>query len=131
MTIDPNHGIVGRSAPRVDALAHATGTTRYVDDVSYPGMLHGKILRSTQAYARIGSIDTTAAEALSGVHAVLTGADTPVAFGLLPVSQDEHALAVDKVRHVGDPVAAVAADDPDIAQRAIELIEIVYEPLPP
>ena len=131
MTIDPHHGIVGRSAPRVDALAQATGATRYVDDLSYPGMLHGKILRSTQAHARIMAIDTVAAEALPGVHVVLTGPDLPVAFGLLPVSQDEHALAIDKVRHVGDPVAAVAAEDPDIAQRAIELIDVTYEPLAP
>ena len=130
MSIDPHLGVVGRSAPRVDALAQATGTVRYVDDISYPGMLHGKILRSTQAHARIVSVDTSAAEALPGVHTVLTGRDLPVAFGLLPVSQDEHALAIDKVRHIGDPVAAVAADDPDIAQRAIELIEVTYEPLP-
>jgi len=130
MTIDPHHGIVGKAAPRVDALAQATGAIRYVDDLSFPGMLHGKILRSTEAHARIVSIDTSAAEALPGVHAVLTGTDLPVAFGLLPVSQDEHALAIDKVRHVGDAVAAVAADDPDIAQRAIDLIEVVYESLP-
>ncbi|GMQ93608.1 MAG: xanthine dehydrogenase family protein molybdopterin-binding subunit [Acidimicrobiia bacterium] len=130
MTIDPHHGIVGKAAPRVDSLAQATGMTRYVDDLSFPGMLHGKILRSTQAHARIVSIDTSAAEALPGVHVVLTGTDLPVPFGLLPVSQDEHALAIDKVRHVGDAVAAVAADDPDIAQRAIDLIEVAYEPLP-
>jgi len=130
MSIDPHLGVVGRNAPRVDALAQATGAVQFVDDISHPRMLHGKILRSTQAHARIVSIDTSAAEALPGVHTVLTGRDLPVAFGLLPVSQDEHALAIDKVRHVGDPVAAVAADDPDIAQRAIELIEVTYEPLP-
>jgi len=130
MTLDPHIGIVGRAAPRVDALAQATGNLRYVDDLSFPGMLHGKILRSTQAHARIATIDVSAAEALPGVHAVLTGRDLPVAFGLLPVSQDEHALALGKVRHVGDPVAAVAGSDPDIAQRAIELIEVEYEPLP-
>ncbi len=130
MRTDPQLGIVGQSAPRVDAIAQATGTVRYVDDLSYPGMLHGKILRSTRAHARITRVDTSAAEALSGVHAVLTGQDMPVAFGLLPVSQDEHALAIDKVRQVGDPVAAVAADDPDIAQQAIELIEVAYEDLP-
>ncbi len=129
MTIDPHHGIVGAGAPRVDALAQAAGVIQFVDDISYPGMLHAKILRSTQAHANIVSIDVSAALALPGVHAVLTGADLPVAFGLLPVSQDEHALAVDKVRHVGDPVAAVAADDPDIAQRAVDLIEVTYEPL--
>lgn len=129
--IDPHRGIVGRARPRSDALAQASGGPRFVDDLTYPGMLHGKILRSTQPHARIVSIDTSAAERLSGVRAVLTGADMPVAFGLLPVSQDEHALAIDKVRQVGDPVAAVAADDPDVAQRAIELIEVVYDPLPP
>ncbi len=131
MRIDPHHGIVGRSTPRTDGLAQAAGALRYVDDLSYPGMLHGRILRSTQAHARIVSVDTSAAAAIPGVHAVLTGRDMPVAYGLLPVSQDEHALAVDKVRHVGDPVAAVAAEDPDIAQQAIEAIDVVYEPLPP
>ena len=130
MSTDSRLGIVGRPGPRVDAIAQATGAVLYVDDVFYPGMLHGKILRSPRAHARITKIDTSAAEALPGVHAVLTGEDLPVAFGLLPVSQDEHALAVEKVRHVGDPVAAVAADDPDIAQRATELIEVTYEDLP-
>jgi 4-hydroxybenzoyl-CoA reductase alpha subunit len=129
--LDPHHGIVGQAAPRTDALAQAAGGPRFVDDLLYPGMLHGKILRSTEAHARIVSIDTSAAEQLPGVRAVLTGADMPVAFGLLPVSQDEHALAIDKVRQIGDPVAAVAADDPDIAQAAIELIQVVYDPLPP
>ncbi len=131
MRIDPHHGIVGAPAPRTDGLAQATGSLAYVDDLSFPGMLHGKILRSTQAHARIVSVDTSAAASMPGVRAVLTGRDLPVPFGLLPVSQDEHALAVDKVRHVGDPVAAVAADDPDTAQAAIEAIEVVYEPLPP
>lgn len=130
MRSEPHLGIVGRAAPRVDALAQATGRVKYLDDLSYSGMLHGKILRSTEAHARIVSVDTAAAEALPGVHSVLTGKDLPVAFGLLPVSQDEHALAIDKVRHVGDPVAAVAADDPDTAQRGMELITVVYEPLP-
>ncbi len=130
MRIDPHHGVVGRAAPRTDALAQAAGGLVYVDDLSYPGMLHGSILRSPHAHARIVSMDVSAAAELDGVHAVLTGADLPVAYGLLPVAQDEHALAVDKVRQVGDAVAAVAADDPDIAQRAIELIDVVYEPLP-
>ena len=130
MTRDPRFGIVGTPGPRVDALAQATGTLQYVDDLSYPGMLYGKILGSTQGHARVIAVDTAAAEALPGVRVVLTGADLPTAFGLLPVSQDEHVLAIDKVRHVGDAVAAVAADDPDIAQQAIELIEVSYEPLP-
>ncbi len=130
MRLDPHHGVVGTAAPRIDGLAQATGSLRYVDDLAFPGMLWGKILRSTQAHARVVSVDTRAAEAMPGVRAVLTGEDLPVAFGLLPVSQDEHALAIDKVRHVGEPVAAVAADDPDIAQRAVDAIEVVYEPLP-
>jgi len=130
VTLEPHLGIVGRAAPRVDALAQATGRQRYVDDLSFPGMLQGKILGSTQAHARIAALDTSAAQALPGVHAVISGRDLPVAFGLLPVSQDEHALAIDKVRHVGDAVAAVAADDADIAQQAIELIRVTYEPLP-
>ncbi len=82
MTIDPHLGIVGRAGPRIDSLAQATGAVRYVDDISYPGMLHGKILRSTKAHARIIAVDASAAEALPGVLAVLTGADLPVAFGL-------------------------------------------------
>lgn len=131
MRIDPHQGIVGIAAPRTDGLAQATGAVRYVDDLVFPGMLYGKILRSTQAHARIVSVDTAAAEAMPGVRAVLTGRDLPVPFGLLPVSQDEHALAVDKVRHVGEAVAAVAADDPDVAQAAVDAIEVVYEPLPP
>ncbi len=130
MRIEPTNRIVGGSAPRVDALAHATGGTVYVDDLAFPRMLTGRLLRSTRAHARIVSIDTTAAAALPGVHAVLTGADFPVPYGLLPVDQDEHALAVGKVRHVGEPVAAVAATDPETAERALSLIEVTYEPLP-
>jgi 4-hydroxybenzoyl-CoA reductase alpha subunit len=122
--------IIGRPLPRVDGLAKATGQTRFADDLHLPRMLYGRLLRSVHAHARIVRIDTSRAQALPGVHAVLTGADLPVRYGILPVSQDEHALCVDKVRFVGDPVAAVAAVDEETAERALELIQVEYEPLP-
>ncbi len=122
--------IIGRPLRRVDGLAKATGQTRFADDLHLPRMLYGRLLRSVHAHARIVRIDTSRARALPGVHAVLTGADLPVKYGILPVSQDEHALCVDKVRFVGDPVAAVAAVDEETAERALELIDVAYEPLP-
>ncbi|MCP4250399.1 MAG: molybdopterin-dependent oxidoreductase, partial [bacterium] len=81
------------------------------------------------AHALIVHIDTAAARDLPGVHAVITGADLPVPYGILPVSQDEHALAVDKVRYVGEPVAAVAAVDTETVEQALALIEVEYQPL--
>ncbi|MBI4231401.1 MAG: molybdopterin-dependent oxidoreductase, partial [Planctomycetes bacterium] len=93
-------------------------------------MLTGRLLRSPHAHARVLSVDVSSAREMKGVHAVLTGADFPVPFGILPVSEDEHALAQDRVRHVGDPVAAVAAADPWIAEAACRAIEVRYEELP-
>jgi len=122
--------IIGRPLPRVDGLAKSTGQTKFADDLDFPRMLHGRLLRSVHAHARIVRIDPSRARALPGVHAVITGRDLPVKFGILPVSQDEHALALDKVRFVGDPVAAVAAVDEETAERALELVEVEYEPLP-
>jgi 4-hydroxybenzoyl-CoA reductase alpha subunit len=122
--------VVGRPLPKVDAAGKVTGRTRYADDLKLPRMLHGKILRSPRPHARIVRIDTSRAEALPGVRAVLTGRDLPTPYGILPVSQDEHALALEKVRFVGDPVAAVAADDEETAARAIAEIEVEYEDLP-
>lgn len=128
---DQNLRLVGRRLPKVDAAGKLTGRTQYADDLTLPGMLHGKILRSTRPHARITRVDTKAAAGLRGVHAVLTGADLPVKYGILPVSQDERALALDKVRYVGDPVAAVAAVDERTADEALRLIEVDYEDLPP
>jgi len=122
--------VIGHALPRVDGLAKCAGQTKYVDDLVLPRMLYGRLLRSVHAHARIVRIDPSRARALPGVHAVITGRDLPVKFGILPVSQDEHALALDKVRFVGDPVAAVAAVDEETAERALELIEVEYEPLP-
>src|SRR5581483_8984094 len=103
--------IIGTARRRVDARAKVTGQTRFADDVMLPRMLHCKLLRSSVPHALIRSIDVSRARALDGVHLVLTGADLPIPYGILPVSQDEHALATDKVRFVGDPVAAVVARD--------------------
>jgi 4-hydroxybenzoyl-CoA reductase alpha subunit len=94
-------------------------------------MLHAKLLRSPHAHARVIRVDTTRARGLPGVHAVLVGADLPTRYGILPWTPDETALAVDKVRFVGDEVAAVAAVDEDTAQQALDLIQVEYEVLPP
>ena len=107
--------VVGRRLPKVNAWAHLTGTAKYADDIALPRMLHGRLLRSTQAHARIRSIDTSAAERHPGVVAVVTGKDMPEKMGIMPSTQDETALAVDKVRYVGEPVAAVAALTEDAA----------------
>ncbi|MEO6351103.1 MAG: xanthine dehydrogenase family protein molybdopterin-binding subunit [Candidatus Limnocylindrales bacterium] len=118
----------------IDARERVTGQVPYVMDVALPGMLHVKLLRSTAAHAKIVHIDASRARALPGVAAVLTGADivekTDVFPYFGPVFRDQPALAIGKVRFVGEPVAAVAAADPDIAQDALDLIEVDYEDLP-
>jgi len=123
---DPRH--VGTSIPRPDAAAKVAGKPIYIHDLVRPGMLYGKIKFSAHAHARIVHIDTSRAERLPGVRAVLTGATAPeVRFGFL---RDNTALKRGKVRQFRDEVAAVAATDPDIAAEAIDLIEVEYEPLP-
>jgi len=119
--------VVGKARRKVDGLAKATGEAVYADDIQLPGMLHAKTLRSPHAHALIKSIDTTKALALPGVHAVITGADMPVKYGVIPWTPDENALATDKVRFIGDEVAAVAAIDEDTAEAALRLIEVDYE----
>ena len=121
--------VIGKPHRKVDGLAKATGRAQYADDLALPGMLHAKTLRSTHAHARIVAIDATEALALPGVHAVITGKDLPIKYGVIPWTQDENALAVDKVRFIGDPVAAVAAVDEDTANAALKLIRVQYEPL--
>ncbi|GLY89898.1 xanthine dehydrogenase family protein molybdopterin-binding subunit [Actinoallomurus iriomotensis] len=122
---------IGTSARRHDAAAKVTGGARYTTDVRLPGMLHAKVLRSPHAHARLRSIDATRARALAGVHAVLTREELA---GLSPTYgyfvKDQPVVAMDKVRYVGDVVAAVAAEDEAVALRALELIDVVYEPLP-
>ncbi len=122
--------VLGRRNRRFEGHRKSTGKEVYTDDLSFPGMLHAKILRSTEAHARIVSIDTSAAEAMEGVHGVLTGRDIPTPYGIIPWTRDEHALALDRVRFVGDAVACVAAVDEDTALEALDRIEVEYEPLP-
>ena len=126
--------IVGKEVPRNDAEAKARGAALYTDDLKLPGMLQGRILRSPLAHARIKHIDIRQAVSLPGVKAVITGEDTPkIKYGnwrLFPETQDEYPLAVDKVRFIGDEVAAVAAVDADTAEEALERIIVDYEELP-
>ena len=122
---------VGKPTALVDSNAKVTGQAWYGDDVRLPNEVIGKILRSPHHYAKIKSIDTSKVEALPGVLAVATGADSPHQFGVLPVTKDEHAMAVEKVRHVGDLVASVAAVDEATAMEALNLFEVEYEVLEP
>ncbi len=126
-----SYRIIGKSPPKVDGLAKCTGATKFADDIALPRMLFCKLHRADVPHARIVRVDTSAAEAVPGVVAVLTGAEMPTPFGILPVSEDEHALCIDRVRFVGDPVAAVAAVDEDTAFEAMRLVRVEYEPLPP
>src|SRR2546429_2341943 len=121
--------VVGKPFRKVDARAKCTGQTKFADDIFLPRMLYCKILRSHLPHALIKNIDRSKAASLPGVIAVITGKDLPIPYGILPVSQDEHALCIDKVRFIGDPVAAVAAIDEDVAFDAMNLIEVDYEPL--
>jgi 4-hydroxybenzoyl-CoA reductase alpha subunit len=125
----PPFSIIGKPLPKIDAAAKCLGRTKFADDIVLPRMLAAKILRSPHPHARIVSIDISRAEALDGVKAVITGRDVPIAFGILPVSQDEHALESEHVRFIGDPVAAVAAIDEDTATQALDLIDVSYQPL--
>jgi 4-hydroxybenzoyl-CoA reductase alpha subunit len=122
--------IIGTPRRRVDGRAKVTGQTRFADDIVLPRMVHCKLLRSPHPHARITSIDTSRAAAHDGVHLVLTGADFPVEYGILPVSQDERPLCHHRVRFAGDPVAAVIAKDELTAFEGLDLIEVDYEPLP-
>jgi 4-hydroxybenzoyl-CoA reductase subunit alpha len=122
--------IIGKRIAMVDAAGKTTGTGKYTDDLSLPGMLVGKILHSPYPHARIKHIDTSRAEKLDDVVAIATGIDAPNTYGILPVGHDEYALALDKVRYVGDNLACVAAIDEPTAEKALELIEVEYEVLP-
>jgi 4-hydroxybenzoyl-CoA reductase subunit alpha len=121
--------IIGKPRRRVDGRAKVTGQTKFADDLMLPRTVHCKLLRSTVPHALIVRIDVSRALARPGVLLVLTGKDFPISYGILPVSQDEHALAVNRVRFVGDPVAAVIARDELTAFEALEFIDVEYEPL--
>src|SRR5262245_11614650 len=122
--------IIGKRVALVDSAGKTTGQGKYTDDLSLPGMLIGKILHSPYPHAIIRKIDTSHAEALPGVVTVVTGPDAPNKYGILPVGHDETALAVDKVRYVGDNLACVVATSEAVAEKALELIDAQYELLP-
>ena len=123
-------GVIGVPRRRVDARAKVTGQTVYADDIFLRRMAYGKLLRSPHPHALIKKIDASRALAHPGVYLVLTGKDVPIQYGILPVTQDEQALSVDHVRHVGDPLAAVIAREELTAFEALDLIDVEYEILP-
>jgi CO/xanthine dehydrogenase Mo-binding subunit len=129
--------VIGESHPRLGGERFVRGAAQFVDDVSVPGLLHGAVLRSPHAHARLVSIDTKRARDLPGVHAVLTAADVPATAIIpnrvpAPKGTDRYlqpAIARDVVRFVGEPVALVVADDPYVARDALDRIDVVYQPL--
>ena len=123
--------VIGQPLRKVDAAAKVAGRTVFADDIFLPQMLYCKMLRSTRPYARILSIDVSAAETMDGVKCILLGTELPITFGILPVSQDEHTLAIDTVRYVGEPIVAVAALDEETAEEAVRKIKVTYEDLTP
>ncbi|MCW8809984.1 MAG: molybdopterin-dependent oxidoreductase, partial [Ignavibacteriaceae bacterium] len=126
-----NLSVVGKRLPKIDAPDKATGRAIYTDDIVLPNMIYGKLLLSPLPHAKIKSIKTEKAKALPGVKVILTGADvTDLTYGTSPPRYDENVLAKDKVRYVGDVVAAVAAIDEETCYKAIKLIEVEYEELP-
>ncbi|MBF8265597.1 MAG: dehydrogenase [Dehalococcoidia bacterium] len=127
----PEYTLIGKPIPRLDGNVKVTGQATYAADLIAPGMLHGKVLRSPHAHAKILSIDTSKAAKLPGVRAFCTGKDFPgIKFGFLPSTRDQLPMPIDKVRYFGEGVAAVAAEDEDTAEEALDLIKVEYEPLP-
>ncbi|MDO9230459.1 MAG: xanthine dehydrogenase family protein molybdopterin-binding subunit [Syntrophales bacterium] len=123
--------VVGRRIPMYDAAAKAMGQAQFTDDLERPGMLHGRFVRSTIAHGRILQVDVSRALVLPGVKGVITGRDIPDrVYGIVPKGKDEHALARDKVRYIGDAVAAVVAVDVETAEEAVRLVKVEYEELP-
>jgi len=127
-----NEKAVGVSVIRVDGISKVTGEAKFANDLSFPNMLYVKVLRSAHAHALIRSINTERAQALDGVAGVFTANDIPGRnrCGPLPHIKDQPILADDKVRHYGDAVAVVAAESLEIAEKAVGMIEVDYEPLP-
>jgi 4-hydroxybenzoyl-CoA reductase subunit alpha len=130
MADSANFSIIGKRMAMTDARAKVTGLGKYADDLAVAGMLYGRFLHSPHAHARIVSVDTWRAEALRGVKAVVTGKDAPNPYGILPIGHDECVFALDKARYIGDNIAAVAATSAEIAEEALDLIRVEYEPLP-
>jgi CO/xanthine dehydrogenase Mo-binding subunit len=126
------YNFIGTRMPRIDAPSKATGEAKFTADLMLPRMLHAKVLRSPYPHARIMRIDISEAEKLSGVKAIITGRDTAgVKWGVFRYTRDQELLPTERVRYVGDEVAAVAATSEEIAEEALALIKVEYEVLPP
>src|SRR5512132_1416143 len=123
--------VIGKPLRKIDAMAKCAGETVFADDLNLPRMTYAKLLRSPHPHARVLSINAARVLKLDGVFAVITGEDLPEKFGIMPSTQDEEALAVDKVRFAGDPVAAVAAASESLAEKALAYIDVEYEVLKP
>ncbi|HLY76993.1 MAG TPA: molybdopterin cofactor-binding domain-containing protein, partial [Thermoplasmata archaeon] len=126
----PTLRLLGGAIPYIEGPLKVSGRAEYTDDLKRPGMLVGKLLRAPWPHARFLRVDISKARAIPGVFAVLTGEKYPTPFGVLPMTKDETAIAVDRSRYIGDIVAAVAAQDELTAERALRAIEIEVEPLP-
>jgi 4-hydroxybenzoyl-CoA reductase alpha subunit len=125
-----DQSLIGAPIPKIDSYAKVTGAARYADDLKLARMAVGRILRSPHPHAILKRVDASRARAHPGVLDVLTGADLPRKYGIMPTTQDEYPFALDRVRYVGEPVAAVCAVDEETAEEALDLIEVDYEPLP-
>lgn len=120
-------GPIGKPTPYIDGVEKVRGQAMYTDDYKLPNMLYLTFLRSTESHAKIKSLDISSAKSYPGVVAVATGKDIPVSFGILPISPDETAMAVEKVRYNGEIVAAVAGKTVEAAQEAVKNIKVEYE----
>ncbi|MBT6339107.1 MAG: aldehyde oxidase, partial [Desulfobacula sp.] len=122
-------GPIGKRTPYIEAVQKVTGQAQFAEDFHFSNMLYVKFLRSPHTHAKIQNINLTKAKKLAGVCAISTGSDLPIPFGVLPISPDETAMAVNKVRYIGEIVAAVAAESEKIAHEACSLIDVDYEPI--
>jgi len=130
METETEDAVIGKAVRRIDAPSKVSGRLRYAADMTMPGMLHVQVLRSPHAHARIIAVDTSAAEAMERVEGVITCADVPGVDGFGVFVNDQPIMARGKVRYVGEAVAAVAAEDPLVASRAVAAIKVVYDALP-
>jgi 4-hydroxybenzoyl-CoA reductase alpha subunit len=123
--------VVGKRAPMLDAYEKVTGQARFTDDLSLPGMLFGKIMRSPHPHAKILHVDLTQAQKVKGVQGAISGSHIPKKrYGIVPMARDEYALAIDKVRYIGDEVAAVVATSLEAAEESLSKIRVDYQLLP-
>jgi len=131
VSTDGQFHVIGKPRPYIEAVKKVKGEAEFTDDIKIKNSLYCRFLRSTHAHARIDNIDTSEAIKLPGVRGIITGKDLPITFGVLPISEDETAMAIEKTRYIGEIVAAVAADTEEIAKTACSLIEVDYTPLKP